>query len=117
VAVGFGTHAHRAVAVAEVEGVVFLDGDHGAEIDVLGLVGDAKSTRADYTQDAVAAVENCIDRQTQAVVQDLLPSSLVDEQSQQEELSPDMNCPTWTIHDLHFNCIALSAPLFPEKQR
>ena len=46
VAVGLGPHAHGRVAVAEVEGVVFLEGDRGAEVDVLGLVGDAEAARA-----------------------------------------------------------------------
>ena len=74
VAVGLGLDAHGGVAVAEVEGVVFLDGDQGAEIDVLGLVGDAEAARAHHPLDAVAPVENGIDRQTQAAVQDAPPS-------------------------------------------
>ena len=65
------------VAVAEVEGVVLLDGDRGAELDVLGLVGDAEAARADHALDAVAAVENGIDRQSQATVHDTFPIGLL----------------------------------------
>ena len=63
VALRLRPHAHGAVAVAEVEGVVLLDRDHGAEVDVLGLVGDAEPARAHHAHDAVAAVEDGVDRQ------------------------------------------------------
>ena len=88
VAVGLRTHAHGAVAVTEIEGVIFLDGDHGAEVDVLGLVGDAEAARANHAGNAVAAVENGVHRQWRAVVQDLLPSTQLEEQSDQENLPP-----------------------------
>ncbi len=70
--VRFGPHAHGGVAVAEVEGVVLLDGDEGGEIDVLGLVGNAEATRADHARNAVAAVEHGVCRQNQATVQGTL---------------------------------------------
>ena len=62
VPVGLRHHAHGGVAVAEIEGVVLLDGDLGGEIDVLGLVGDAEAARPHHALDAVAAVEQGIDR-------------------------------------------------------
>jgi hypothetical protein len=66
----FVLHAHGGVAVAEVEGVIFLDGDHGAEVEILGLIGNAETAHTHHALDAVAAVENGILRQSQATVQD-----------------------------------------------
>ena len=57
VAVRLGPHAHRSGALAEIVGVVFLDRHHGAEVDVLGLIGDAEPARADHAHDAIAAIE------------------------------------------------------------
>src|SRR5262249_17634150 len=51
-------HAQPRVAVTELVGVVLLQRHLGAERDVLGLVGDAESTRPHHTHDAVGAVEN-----------------------------------------------------------
>ena len=48
VAADFGFTLRFGVAIAEVEGIVFLHGDRRAEGDVLGLVGDAEATRADH---------------------------------------------------------------------
>ena len=61
VAVGLGPHAHRAVSIAELFRVVLLDGDHGAEVHVLGLVGDAEPAGAHHAHDAVVPVQNGID--------------------------------------------------------
>ncbi len=69
VALRFRPHAHGGVAVAEVDGVILLDRHHGAEVDILGLVGDAKPARADDAQDAVVVVQDRVDRQYQAAVQ------------------------------------------------
>ena len=74
VALRLRPHAHPGVAVAEVEGVVLLDGDHGAEAEVLGLVGDAEPAGADHAQDAVAAVQNRIGGQHQTTVHAPLPN-------------------------------------------
>ena len=38
-------HAHGGVAVAEIDRVVFLDGNRGAEVEILGFVGDAEIRR------------------------------------------------------------------------
>ena len=81
----FGRTLMVRVAVAEVEGVVLLDRDRGAEIDVLGLVGDAEPARAHHPHDAVAAVENGIDRQSQATVQGAFPIGRVEERCRQQK--------------------------------
>ena len=62
-------HVHGAGALAEIVRVVFLDRDHGAEVDVLGLIGDAEPARAHHAQYAVAAVENHSRGQDLAAVQ------------------------------------------------
>ena len=62
-------HAHGGVAVAEFDRVVLLDGHHGAEVEILGLVGDAESAGPDDAHDAIAAVQNGIDGQHQPAVQ------------------------------------------------
>jgi hypothetical protein len=61
-----------AVAVAEIEGVILLDGDAGGEVDVLGLVGNAEAALADYPDNAVAGVEQRVCRQRRATVQGIL---------------------------------------------
>src|SRR4029453_19160101 len=66
-------HAHGAVAVGTRDGVVLLDGDHGAETHVLVVVGNAEAAVADYAQDAVAASQNGIDRKHKATVQHTPP--------------------------------------------
>jgi hypothetical protein len=63
VPVRLGPHAHGGVAVAEIEGIVFLDGDEGSEVDVLGLVGNAEPARSDHPRNAIGAVEHGIGRQ------------------------------------------------------
>ena len=73
VALGLRPHAHARVAVAELVGVVFLEGHRGAQGDVLGLVGDAEPARAHHAHDAVGAVENGILRESKATVQDIPP--------------------------------------------
>ena len=78
-------HVHGRVAVAEVEGVVFLDRDQGGEVDVLGLIGDAEPTGAHDPHDAVARVENGIDRQAKSAFQrDLLPGEALGKPTRRE---------------------------------
>ena len=64
VALGLRPHAHARVAVAELVGVIFLEGDGRAELDVLGLIGDAEAARADHPLDAVGSVDDRIRRWT-----------------------------------------------------
>ena len=71
VAVGLRPHAHRPVAVTEVERVVFLQSDRGAELDVFGHVGNAEAARAHHPLDAIAAIDNRIHRQSEATVHDI----------------------------------------------
>src|SRR5262245_1439766 len=71
VALGFGPHAHARVAVAELVGVVLLDGDRDAEIDVPGLVGDAEATGSYHPHDTIGGVEDRICRQSEASVHEL----------------------------------------------
>jgi hypothetical protein len=61
VALRLRPHAHGALAVAEIDWIVFLECHRRAEMDVLGLVGDGKPARAYDAHDAIAAVENGVD--------------------------------------------------------
>ena len=61
VALRLRTHAHGAIAVTEIDRIVFLERHRRTEMDVLGLVGDGEPAGADDAPDAVAAVENGVD--------------------------------------------------------
>ena len=76
VALGLRPDAHAGVAIAEIEGIVFLQRDLGVESDVLGLVGDAEAAGAEHAHDTVGAIEQRIHRQHQAAVQGTLRASL-----------------------------------------
>jgi hypothetical protein len=65
----FGPYPQRVVAGSELVRIIFLDGDPGAEMYVLGGIGDAKATRADHAFDTVTLSENRILRQAQPAVQ------------------------------------------------
>jgi hypothetical protein len=42
-AFGLGPDTHGCVTIAEVAGIVLLNGDDGVEMDVFGLVSDAEA--------------------------------------------------------------------------
>src|SRR5215471_8244964 len=86
VAIGLGLDAHGGVAIAEIKGVVFLDGDSGLEVYVLGLIGNAKPAGADHPHDAIAAIEHRTDWQIYAAVHDAFPRRARIQQ-----------CPIWSL--------------------
>jgi hypothetical protein len=71
VAVGFRPHAHGFVALAEIERKVLFDCNHGAELHILGFIGDPEPARANHADDAIAAIEECAHRQNFASIQRL----------------------------------------------
>jgi hypothetical protein len=68
VALRLGPHAHGGVAIAEVDRVVFLQRNRGAEIEVSGGIGDAKTAAAEHALDRIGPIQNNMHRQKQATV-------------------------------------------------